>query len=119
MRRLMVISMVVVATALTTACHAGGSTGVSTQTIEVTMWPKQQAPSGSTVHVTAGQQVQLLIKAQSGGALTLHTSPARTIHYDMGTTLVPIGSFEAQAMIAVTSTTAISSVTRIEVDGAA
>lgn len=120
MRRLLVTSMLVVAAALTTGCHAGGTTGAATKTIDITMQSGHAASAtGDVVHVSAGQQVQLLIKADRGGTLTLHASPARTIHYGMGTTLVPIGSFDQPGMIAITSDSATSSVVRIAVDGAA
>lgn len=94
MRRLAATAAVLALTLATgTACGddepAPQSSG-DTETIEVTFEGGTVTPNGERVEVSAGQDVELVVQADEGGEIHVHSSPEQTLEYGAGTTTLPI-----------------------------
>lgn len=76
-----------------TACgddEPAPETSGGTTTIEVTFEGDTVTPSGERVEVDADDEVELVVKADEGGEIHVHSNPEQTLEYGAGTTTLPI-----------------------------
>lgn len=79
--------------ALGTACggdEPGPEPGGGTTSIEVTFEGGTVTPSGERVEVDADDDVELVVQADEGGELHVHTDPEQQLEYGAGTTTLPL-----------------------------
>jgi hypothetical protein len=65
-------------------------TSGETQTIEVTFEGGSVTPNGERVQVDVDQEVELVVQADEGGEIHVHSTPEQTLEYGAGTTTLPI-----------------------------
>ena len=58
----------------------------SSELIEITISDGTVSPSGERVEVGAGEEVELLVKADEPGELHVHSTPEQELEYGAGTT---------------------------------
>jgi len=63
-----------------------GGTTTETKTIEITFSGDTVEPNGERVEVKAGQEIELVVKADKPGELHVHSNPEKEIPYGAGTT---------------------------------
>jgi hypothetical protein len=63
---------------------SGGST--TSRTIEITFADGTVTPNGERVKVKVGQPIELVVKADTGGEIHVHSSPEQELTYGGGTT---------------------------------
>jgi hypothetical protein len=56
------------------------------QTIEITFSGESVTPNGERVQVDAGEEVELVVKADEPGSLHVHSNPEQELEYGAGTT---------------------------------
>ena len=90
MRR--VLATAVLALAVGAGCGDDEPTdsAAGTRTIEITFANGTVTPSGERVTVERGQRIELVVKADTGGEIHLHTSPEQELTYSEGTTMFPL-----------------------------
>ena len=59
-------------------------------TIEITFEDGTVDPSGERVEVAAGQPVELVVEADAGGEIHVHSKPEQAFEYGEGTTTLPL-----------------------------
>jgi hypothetical protein len=77
----------------TTACgddEPAPETSGETQTIEVTFEGGTVTPNGERVEVAVDEEVELVVQADEGGEIHVHSTPEQTLQYGAGTTTLPI-----------------------------
>ncbi len=92
-RRLAATAAVLALTLGTGACGddepAPRSSGDPT-TIEVTFEGGKVTPSGERVEVSRERGVELVVQADEGGEIHVHSNPEQTLEYGAGTTTLPV-----------------------------
>jgi hypothetical protein len=61
-----------------------------TKTIEITFSDGSVTPNGERVEVKVGQPIELVVKADTGGEINVHSSPEQEFTYSEGTTTLPM-----------------------------
>ncbi|NHC25062.1 hypothetical protein G6553_17995 [Nocardioides sp. IC4_145] len=77
----------------TTACgddEPAPETSGETQTVEVTFEGGTVTPNGERVEVAVDEEVELVVQADEGGEIHVHSTPEQTLQYGAGTTTLPI-----------------------------
>ena len=91
---LRVTAAMVAALALLTSCGdedpADSGSDADPLTIEITFADGTVEPSGERVDVAVGQQIELVVKADEGGELHVHSKPEQEMEYGEGTTTLPL-----------------------------
>lgn len=59
-------------------------------TIEITFTGGSVSPEGERVQVDAGEEIELVVKADEPGALHVHSNPEQELEYGAGTTNLPL-----------------------------
>lgn len=59
-------------------------------TIEITFDGDTVTPSGDRVDVEVGQPIELVVKADAGGEIHVHSTPEQELEYSEGTTTLPL-----------------------------
>ncbi len=86
----LVATLVALIAALTaTSCSAddGGDPGsdAAPKTIEVSITGDTVTPNGDRIAVRTGQRIELVVTADEGGEIHVHSSPEQELTYDAGT----------------------------------
>ena len=80
--------------ALLTACGDEEADGTGSApdplTIEITFEGGTVEPSGERIDVQVGQPIELVVKADEGGELHVHSKPEQELEYHEGTTTLPL-----------------------------
>jgi len=66
------------------------SGSVEPTTIEVTFEGGTVTPNGERVEVGVDDEVELVVQADEGGEIHVHSTPEQTLEYGAGTTTLPI-----------------------------
>jgi hypothetical protein len=95
MRRILRASTAVVAVlALLTSCGDEDPPDQGSETdpvtIDITFEGDTVDPSGERVEVEVGQQIELVVKADAGGEIHVHSTPEQEFEYGEGTTTLPL-----------------------------
>jgi hypothetical protein len=61
-----------------------------TKTIEITFSNGTVTPNGERVKVGVGQPIELVVKADTGGEIHVHSSPEQEFEYSEGTNTLPL-----------------------------
>lgn len=69
---------------------ADGGSDSDPVTIEVTFENGTVEPSGERVEVAVGQRVDLVVTADTGGEIHVHSKPEQELEYAEGTTTLPL-----------------------------
>jgi hypothetical protein len=84
----------VVALAVLTSCGdeepADAGSGQDPVTIEITFEGGTVEPSGERVEVAVDQPIELVVKADEGGEIHVHSKPEQEFEYSEGTTTLPL-----------------------------
>ena len=59
-------------------------------TIDITFENGTVEPSGERIEVEVGQPIELVVKADEGGELHVHSKPETELEYEEGTTTLPL-----------------------------
>jgi hypothetical protein len=97
LRAVRCLSLIVVAVVVLAGCGSGGSGGSDGEAaakkdssgetaITITFKGGTVTPSGTKIHVKAGEPIKLHIVADKPGELHVHSSPEQEIEYPSGTT---------------------------------
>lgn len=83
-----VLAAVLCAVTLLAGCGEDepAATPPSSDLIEITISEGSVTPSGERVEVGAGEEVELLVKADEPGELHVHSTPEQELEYGAGTT---------------------------------
>jgi hypothetical protein len=97
MRRIAaVLAIVTCAVTLLSSCgdddpsEDPGGTTTETKTIEITFSGDSVEPNGERVEVKAGQEIELVVKADEPGELHVHSNPEQELEYGAGTTTLKL-----------------------------
>ena len=94
MRRIMA-SLAVLAFTLATSTACGDEAEVQTgsdetRTINITFTGDSVSPNGERVEVEVGQPIELVVKADEGGEIHVHSTPEQELAYEAGTTTLKL-----------------------------
>jgi hypothetical protein len=67
-----------------------GGTTTETKTIDITFSGDTVEPNGERVEVEAGQEIELVVKADKPGELHVHSNPEQELEYGAGTTTLKL-----------------------------
>ena len=83
-----VLAAVLCAATLLTGCGEDEPTFTpsSSELIEITISEGSVTPSGERVEVGAGEEIELVVKADEPGELHVHSNPEQELEYGAGTT---------------------------------
>ena len=95
MRRILpAIAAMVAALALLTSCGdeepAGTHSDHDPLVVEITFEGGTVEPSGERIAVEVGRPVELVVKADEGGEIHVHSKPEQELEYSEGTTTLPL-----------------------------
>lgn len=86
-RSLATLTVLVCTLAAGTACGDGETVAVSdTQSIDITFSGGRVTPAGERVEIAAGQNVDLVVRADEPGKIHVHSDPEQQLEYATGTT---------------------------------
>jgi hypothetical protein len=110
---------VVTALTMLTACGddepASTGSGSDPVTIEITFEGGTVEPSGERVEVAVGQQIELVVKADEGGEIHVHSSPEQELEYEAGESTVTIKGIDQPGTVDVESHTLEKVIVQLEV----
>ncbi len=81
----------------------GGTTTTETKTIQITFSGDTVEPNGERVEVKAGQEIELVVKADKPGELHVHSNPEQEFEYGAGTTTLTMDPIEEPGVVDVES----------------
>jgi len=67
-----------------------GGTTTETKPIEITFTGDSVEPNGERVKVKAGEEIELVVKADQPGELHVHSNPEQELEYGAGTTTLKL-----------------------------
>lgn len=118
MRRIMATVAALLLTLLVTAgCggDTGGSGGVETKTIEITISGDSVTPNGDRIFIDHGQPVTLVVHADKAGEIHVHSSPEQELEYGSGTTTLRLTPIDRPGIVEVESHTLDKTIVQLEV----
>jgi len=88
-------AIALVVLALLTSCGddedpADPGSGSDPLTIDITFEGDTVDPSGERIDVAVGQKVELVVQADKGGEIHVHSKPEQEFEYGEGTTTLPL-----------------------------
>jgi hypothetical protein len=92
-----------------TACGSGGggsasgSSSTEPTTIDVTITADSVTPNGERVEVQHGQDVTLVVTADTAGEIHVHSTPEQELAYKAGTTTLTIKDLDQPGVVDVES----------------
>lgn len=119
MRRMMATVAVLACTlALSAGCSdeekKSPAGSAETLTIDVTFSDNTVTPNGERVEVEVGQPIELVITADEGGEIHVHSSPEQEFEYDAGTTTLEL-TIEQPGLVDVESHSPEQTIVQLEV----
>ena len=82
--------------------------------VQITFDGDSVTPSGDRVEVAVGQEIDLVVKADSAGEIHVHSTPEQELEYSEGTTTLPL-TIDKPGLVDVESHTLDKVIVQLEV----
>jgi len=93
----------------------GSGKDLPTKTIEVTFEGDSVTPNGDRVEVEVGQDIELVVKAETEGEIHVHSDPEQELEYGSGTTTLAPFTIDKPGIVEVESHALEKTIVQLEV----
>jgi hypothetical protein len=120
LRHVMAVLAVLAGVLTLTACGSDDDAPASAathpvKTIDITFEGGEVTPNGERVEIAKGQPVELVVKADAGGEIHVHSDPEQELEYETGTTILKLPAFDRAGIIEVESHALGKTIVQLEV----